>query len=149
MDDESHPKRWVAVHCFATIALHYGTNTTPAALPVLADCMKSKDANALIYAALAIGDMRTQPETSVPLLVTALTNASLHVRRTAAIALGRFGPDAIAAVPELTRMGQQDSDGETRNAAIGALSKITRSDFPRRSFTLSTNETPGQPDTPK
>jgi HEAT repeat protein len=59
----------------------------------------------------------------VPALVEALQDQSAALREAAARSLGRIGPHAKPAVPELMRLGQ-DNEESVRAAAKEALDKI-------------------------
>jgi HEAT repeat protein len=58
-------------------------------------------------------------------LVAALDDSEWSVRRDAAVALGRFGSEARAAVPKLFRMLDREED---QDAARGALREIDDAD---------------------
>ena len=62
---------------------------------------------------------------AVPALSDALRDAEVTVRRQAAIALGRLGPDAKAALPSLEKAAR-DPDNLVRQAARQALGQIRR-----------------------
>ena len=66
------------------------------------------------YAALLIGEMGKTAAPVVPVLVGALDQGDPYVRRTVARALGRIGPAAKAAVPDLTSLANADIDWRRR-----------------------------------
>ncbi|MBP89098.1 MAG: hypothetical protein CMJ64_20675 [Planctomycetaceae bacterium] len=72
------------------------------------------------YAADALGKLGPK---SAPRLVPRLAADSLLVKRCAALALGRIGAEAKAAVPALHELAKED-DGATRRVAIYALMAI-------------------------
>src|SRR5262249_28756495 len=100
------------------------TNSHPEALKVLMHCLKSPDPNVASIAAFKLGDIGEAPAVSVPALINALTNGvTSEVRTAAACALLGFGPDARAAVPDLTRALSQ-GDPVLREAAYYSLALI-------------------------
>jgi hypothetical protein len=69
----------------------------------------------------ALGGIGRRAALCVPLLVQALGDTNVYVRKSAAYALGRFGGEASAAVPSLTRALQ---DKSMAREAAAALSRI-------------------------
>jgi HEAT repeat protein len=72
-----------------------------ALIPLLED-LSAENPEARIAAAMAIRELGATAELAVPLLVKALEDALVPMRRSAAGALGGIGPGAAAAVPALT-----------------------------------------------
>jgi len=62
---------------------------------------------------------------AIPLLITALRHTDATTRRTAAIILGKIGPDAKEALPAL-RVLLLDDDQPVRDAAQEAITKIDK-----------------------
>ncbi len=124
MADERHPQHSEAVHAFCNLTLHLGTNTSPAVIPVVMQCLHSRDPRAVMFAAHSLGNIQLEPATCVPGLIGLLTNGASQARFSAIISLGRFGRDARAAVPELTR-ALRDPSANVRTAAAEALVKIS------------------------
>jgi HEAT repeat protein len=58
------------------------------------------------------------------LLVKELSDNDDYLRKTTAVALGRIGPAARAAVPRLRQLAGTDSDEDVRKAARAAAKKI-------------------------
>jgi HEAT repeat protein len=71
----------------------------------------------------AAGSLAQIGPAAIPALKTALQDENPQVRRQAARALGKMGPDAEPAVPELTA-AMNDTDAMVREAAAQALGKI-------------------------
>ena len=72
---------------------------------------------------MAIRGLRRAAEAAVPLLVEVLKNGDVETRLQTIIALGEIGPGAIAAVPELRKL-LQDQDVSLQMAAKDAIDKI-------------------------
>ena len=75
----------------------------------------------------AVGALaRVDPTGSVaiPGLTLALRDPEMFVRSSAADALGKFGPKARAAAPELLRLVRDDPEESTRDSAGSALGKV-------------------------
>jgi len=82
------------------------------------------DADYRWKAARALGHLGPQAKEAVPGLVAAVDDENGHVRREAIIALGRIGPDAVAAAaPALMRV-LEDPDRDIRQAAAMALGRL-------------------------
>jgi len=67
---------------------------------------------------------RIEPGDAVPALAGRLGDADSGARRMAASLLGRLGPKAAEAIPELERLAADDPDADVREAAGGALEKM-------------------------
>lgn len=79
-----------------------------------------EDANLRYQALLAIEN----DPASIPLMIDRLSDYVFLLREEAAVALGRFGPQASAAIPALTHMAQADGERSCRQAAADALRRI-------------------------
>jgi hypothetical protein len=94
------------------------------AVPPLLKALNDSDELVRTKAAAALGLLGQQPELVVPALIRNLhqTN-SWRVPASAAKALGRFGPDAASAIPELKKAAQHADLGvrEAANSAIEAI----------------------------
>jgi len=95
------------------------------ASPVLASLLRQTDEDAGLRTAAidALVKLGATPET-VKVLVQALQDKDLFVRRDAAWALGELGLEARAALPDLWR-ALNDSDSQTRGMADKAIERIT------------------------
>jgi HEAT repeat protein len=93
------------------------------AIPSLVTCLTDPEPTVRFCAAIALGDMRKQPETVVPLLTMLLDDTDSSVRQAGAIALGLYGSEAQAATAKLNLL-QNDPSGEVRQAAKTAINKI-------------------------
>lgn len=82
--------------------------------------LNQEDANLRYQALLAIEN----DPASIPLIIDRLTDYVFVLREEAAVALGRFGPEAGAAIPSLTRMAKEDGERSCRQAAADALRRI-------------------------
>jgi HEAT repeat protein len=71
----------------------------------------------------AVGQIKASPTTVVPDLARNLRAKALEIRLAAAEALGRFGGDAVKAVPSLLPL-LLDENGKTCGAALEALDRI-------------------------
>jgi HEAT repeat protein len=106
-----------------------------AAVPALTLAVNQGDAEMREKAILALQGIGQASVTAIPALIDVMgqegyfqlgggRGTGTKVRRAAAELLGQFGKDASAAVPAL-RKALQDPDAETREAAAGALLRIT------------------------
>lgn len=93
------------------------------AIPSLVTCLTDPEPAVRSTAAIALGDMRKQPETVVPRLIVLLDDAESSVRQAGAIALGLYGSPAQAATEKLALM-QNDPSSEVQQAAKTAMEKI-------------------------
>jgi HEAT repeat protein len=92
--------------------------TTSALIAIL----KSPDPLVRQHSVMALGQIGPEAaKTAVPDLTSALSDSEYNVRRAAADALGRFGPAAASAIPELEKLGKQ---ADPCNAGPSALKKI-------------------------
>jgi HEAT repeat protein len=85
--------------------------------------MRDKDEEVRDMAAFGLGNIRADPETSLPPLMAGLKDERAGVRRTSAEALGRFGPDAMGAVPALVQ-ALLDQDDDVQRQAAEAIGQI-------------------------
>ena len=73
--------------------------------PLKKALQKDIDAKVRAAAARALGDIHTEPETTVPILIERLKDDSkMDVKLAIVVALGQYGPDASAAVKPLREM---------------------------------------------
>jgi HEAT repeat protein len=73
----------------------------------------------------ALAEIGQDSEVVVPVLIHSLQSSSANdVRWSAAQALGKFGTNALSAVPALLQAQQQDSDAQVRNYAKDSLKLI-------------------------
>src|SRR5262245_36055538 len=77
-----------------------GPGASPAIAALLRD-LQNPDMLVAGQSAAMLGQIRQHPEIVVPALMAALDDPRYHVRQCAAAALGKFGSDALPAVPKL------------------------------------------------
>jgi HEAT repeat protein len=92
------------------------------AIPDLLRCLDDPDPGVRGEAAIALGDLRKQPDRVVPKLMERLADTNSSARADAALALGLFESKARLAVPKLMEL-QNDSNAEVRQQANTALQK--------------------------
>jgi HEAT repeat protein len=83
--------------------------------------LKSSDADARRWAAVALGDVGAKQ--AVQPLIGVLKDSDVKVRRSAAQSLGKIGPDAKEAIQPLIS-ALSDSDKEVKSRAAWALGEI-------------------------
>lgn len=97
--------------------------------PLKTMLQKDPDANARKAAAIALGSIHPEPETTVPQLIEACKkDANVDVKVAAAESLGVFGPDAkdgAPAIRELMKSFTDKKDRNTRKILQDALGKVT------------------------
>jgi HEAT repeat protein len=76
-----------------------------------------------LAAAAALGELGSKAKAAVPVLVRALKDPHVHIRKLAALALGDIGPDAKLAVPALSE-ALNDKHADVRRRAAVALGEI-------------------------
>jgi HEAT repeat protein len=74
---------------------------------------------------VALGCIAKNAEKAVPALIEALDVEDPHIDLHVAEALGKFGPDARAAIPHLKRLRIDSADPDVRDAATHALDRIS------------------------
>jgi len=95
--------------------------------PLQKSLQKDIDASVRAASARALGNIHSQPEATVPLLIERLTkDSSKDVKMAAVVALGQFGPDAKEAVPPLREYGKmfdakKSKDGQTIMSALQSI----------------------------
>jgi hypothetical protein len=99
-------------------------------LDELVAALKSKDADTRYQAALELNKHKTVDKAALPPLVAMLqdrsdTNVALQMRKIAARSLGKMGPDAAPAMPQLSA-ALGDRNGDVRSLAIDSLGMIGR-----------------------
>jgi hypothetical protein len=97
-----------------------GVKAIPALIDVL---LRSKDAEARHWAAIALGQIGHEARVAVPYLTTALQDENTYVRQYAAEALGKIGPESRLAVPGLIPLLRAKEEEERSSAAL-ALGEI-------------------------
>ena len=104
-----------------------GTNA-PGVAPVLVDLLRRKNEDPSLRQAAIFTLEKLRPEPPpVEALGEALRDPDVFVRRTAAAVLGRFGPAAKAALPQL-QAALLDADSEVRLGAAAAIKELTGTD---------------------
>jgi hypothetical protein len=86
-------------------------------------CLDDPEPGVRICAAVALGDMRKQPDRVVPKLMERLNDTDGSVRAGAAMAIGLFQAQARMAVPKLKEL-QNDPSVEVRRQATIALQRV-------------------------
>ena len=122
-----NPKESPDVREAAANALRQFGPAAKDALPALIGMLNLGEADAqeaVIKAINSIG--RGQTKEAIPALRKSLVSNSPTVRKLAAEALGRLGPSAAAALPDLRERLRQDNDSEVRQAVSDAILEITR-----------------------
>jgi HEAT repeat protein len=109
-------RRAMAAHVLGSI----GPDAAPA-LPVLIQIAQRTNDDVRGNAITAIGEIRSQPDTVIPLLISFLDDEDLSDE--AAEALGHFGPKAKMAVPKILPL-LKARDKDTVEAAVDALKQI-------------------------
>jgi HEAT repeat protein len=94
-----------------------------AAIPDLVKAIRGNDAPLRIHAAVALGQIHSEPETVIPLLIGLLDDPQDGEPEAAMQALGDFGSLAKAAVPRLVPL-LKSREKDTRHAASAALRQI-------------------------
>jgi len=122
-----------------------GLTRTPEArrhLIHLAETSEGRDSLEMI---LPLALQRTEDPDAVPSIVPLLANRNVHVRRSAAIALGRLaGPNAAEVVKRLQYAFLEDSDNSVKNFAAISLGRIGTADavtFLQKNFEKTTSLT--------
>lgn len=100
-----------------------GTNTS-AAVPVLVKLLDDPGPFVCQSAVGTLGDIRLRPEIAVPALARILQHPDAETRFIAAWALGRFGTNAVAAIPAL-QFTLGDAQTYVRDSASNSLQIIT------------------------
>jgi HEAT repeat protein len=112
LQDEAKNLRWAAMLALGSIGRE-ATSTVPALVEFL-----SGQEEGVVGAATTLAKMG---ETAVPPLIEGMKSDKAHVRWTCAIALGRIGPSAKAAVPSLmTALSDPEQKGLYRVAEVAA-----------------------------
>src|SRR4029077_13066409 len=86
--------------------------------------LHAPDATARLHAVHALQERRGDTQQVVAALTAALKDEDAFVRRDAAHALGKFGPDAADATPALTAAALRDHNAHVRKAAADAVKQI-------------------------
>jgi len=100
-----------------------GEFPTNAAVAALVRLLEDEKPNVRASAAFALGNMREQPGSVIPVLIERLEGTNpANVRRALAVALGKFAQCPITAFPSLERLAHDD-DPDVRKAAENMLRK--------------------------
>ena len=110
---------WIRMGAVQALNFMHGAE---AEIPDLLRCLDDSDPGVREGAAIALGDMRKQPDRVVPKLMERLADPNSSVRADAALAIGLFEAQARRAVPKLREL-QNDSSAEVRQQATIALEK--------------------------
>jgi len=120
LSDSTHPDRSDAAAAITHARL--GTNAG-FAVHLLARCVADPDTATATRAAGSLGNLRINPEVSVPVLTQGLRDARHEVRSVCAWSLSLFGEEARSALPALT-VALCDTNWEVRRCATNACRKI-------------------------
>jgi HEAT repeat protein len=88
------------------------------------DQLHAGDSSQRLHAVHALEERRGDTKEVVAALTTALKDEDAFVRRDAAKALGKLGPDAADAAPALAAAALKDHNTHVRKAAADALKQI-------------------------
>jgi HEAT repeat protein len=88
------------------------------------DQLHAGDSSQRLHAVHALQERRGDTQQVVAALTAALKDEDAFVRRDAARALGKFGPDAAEAAPLLTAAAHRDHNAHVRKAAADAVKQI-------------------------
>lgn len=98
-------------------------------VPVVAQCVNdTTDPQIARPAVMLLGDLKTEPASSVPALVAGLSSTDSFVRSACAEALMRFGNEAVVAIPALIN-ALNDGSSSVRVSAGCALRQIAPEQF--------------------
>jgi HEAT repeat protein len=95
------------------------------ALGVMLEAAKDQDSCMRGGAAEALGVFTPATDEAIKTLIGLLQDKDPAVCHTAIIALGKIGPKANGAIPELERLSEKDGDPDTREMARDACTRIT------------------------
>ena len=119
--EDRFPNRFAAV---TTIAMNFrGTNGLPA-LPLLLRTAEDSDVRLARASILALGTIKLQPETVLPVLTNRLHAPKPELRVAAVYALGSFKPQAVQLVPVLRDVLERDHDAAVRLEAVAVAAKF-------------------------
>lgn len=93
------------------------------AAPALLSALQSPDQNIRSNAALALGNITTNPSLVVPALISAVSDPDPITRGNSVASLARFGEQARPAIPALEQ-ALQDPNNNVRSLAVYALQTI-------------------------
>src|SRR5262245_55885990 len=93
--------------------------------PLQKALQKDIDASVRAAAAKALGNIGSDPEGTVPLLIEALKDKGTDVKFNSIVSLGQYGPDAKDALPALREFLGKKDDKITSQAAKTAIGNIT------------------------
>lgn len=118
----------------AALPLVFLTGCSKAPLPTLAggkpvrnwvdSLQNSPDAKQRKEAAFKLGNVGPSDPAAFPALLSALKDRDAAVRSEAILALVKFGPASLEAVPTLTELRDRDEDPKVRTYAAKALEKL-------------------------
>jgi hypothetical protein len=100
--NELHPNRPNALEAIGEMS-DIG-DAAQIAITALTNCLNpTNDPFLQMTAISALGNLKTSPQSSVPALVSCLKSTTPQLRWYSTMALGKFGPQAISAIPALTK----------------------------------------------
>lgn len=89
--------------------------------PVLAECMRDKEATVRLGAVNALQSYWKRPNVVMPSLMDCLTDTNVGVRGSAVTVIQKFGRDAAPAISVLVQLAKQDADAYVRTRAAESL----------------------------
>ncbi len=101
----------------ATVLLKSGDRIKPATPKLLQILKDGNDPDSRQLAAFIIGSLKLEPKMTAGPLTDALKDASPEVRRAAATALCKFGPDAVPVIPEMLKVMKDADEPDSRQLA--------------------------------
>ena len=114
----------VKIRFGAAMALSYFRRFAEVTLPALITALGDENYSVRWRAARTIGELHSRPDLSVPALARRVSDdPAFAVRLYAMMALKRFGPAAVQAIPAL-RQAANEKNGSVRSEAKAALEKI-------------------------
>jgi len=127
------PKIVIALHSKFPIVRKYAVRTlsemgpadaAPTRDEVVAAAARESDDSTLWSMVQAIGIIKCDPRTAVPVLLKVLANPSIELRRMTAEAIGELGPGAAAAKPGLINALDATSDSWLQESIMRSLGQI-------------------------
>jgi len=114
---------WLAA-CVHTL----GTNALPL-VPIFIKGLQASNAMTACFSAATLGEMRLNPELTIPALSNCLADPRREVRMEAPRALMKFNELAQTTLPSLTNL-LNDPDPDVRRNAATAIKRIIKGDIP-------------------
>lgn len=126
--DTSARREFVAISIRELAAQHERNPKDPRNLNAIISHAKGDYEFGRTYAIWALGELRTPAKPALPILVQSLRSSDQTTVKAAAIALGKYGPTAIDATPELIRVMDEWKGTDASWFAADALGRIGSAD---------------------